>query len=166
MRGSGKTYCYGLANKITTKCVRTIVKWKSQVPSYLLTFMFDQMRIFKIKMGQSRPLFVIFRLFNTAQNNWDSNLGRQDGRRRRIHWAMAAPHNEKLFERVKIFLKIQCGNYGIGGHYWTHPDYHHPSPEHWMNPKSVGNRVATILTILDAPKAGSKLAFKSWVILS
>jgi hypothetical protein len=51
---------------------------------------------------------------------------------------------------------LQCGNYGIGGHYWTHPDYHNPSPAHWMNPNSVGNRVATILTLLDAPSAGSE----------
>ena len=49
---------------------------------------------------------------------------------------------------------FQCGNYGIGGHYWTHPDYHNPSPHHWMYPGSVGNRVATILTILDSPSAG------------
>ena len=58
-------------------------------------------------MGQSRPLFVYFRSFHTpiqmTNTNWkkhrwcawDSNPGRQDGRRRRIHWAIAAP---------------QCGN--------------------------------------------------------
>ena len=60
-------------------------------------------------MGQSQPLFLYFRFF-TFQSKWqiynlncvnwkkwrncagNSNLGRQDGRRRRIHWAMAAPH--------------------------------------------------------------------------
>jgi hypothetical protein len=61
---------------------------------------------------------------------------------------------DKKFPNV-FFSFLQCGNYGIGGHYWTHPDYHHPSPEHWLNPRSVGNRVATILTILDAPSAGT-----------
>ena len=42
---------------------------------------------------------VYFRLFNTLQFKlkkcrwcaWESNPGRQDGRRERIHWAMAAP---------------------------------------------------------------------------
>ena len=61
-------------------------------------------------MGQSRPLFVFFVLF-TFQfkwqiynlNNinwkkrrwcaWDLNPGRHDGRRRQIHWAIAAPRN-------------------------------------------------------------------------
>ena len=60
--------------------------------------------LFFRKMGQTRPLFVYFRLFRRQikhlfDNKWyksrrstlDSNLGRQDGRRRRIHWAMVAP---------------------------------------------------------------------------
>ena len=54
-------------------------------------------------MGQSWPLFVYFRSFhipiqmtniNWKKHRWcawDSNPGRQNGRRRRIHWAMAAP---------------------------------------------------------------------------
>ena len=50
-------------------------------------------------------LFYIFRSFHNAMTNiaqiwlymhmwcaWDSNLGRQNVRRRRIHWAMTAPH--------------------------------------------------------------------------
>ena len=54
-----------------------------------------------LKMGQSRPLLFIIVLFTCIfkrqiynLNNinwwctWDSNPGRQDGRRRRIHWAM------------------------------------------------------------------------------
>ena len=56
-----------------------------------------------LKMGQSRPLLVYFRSFHipiqmTNKNwkkhrwcAWDSNPGGQDGRCRRIHWAMAAP---------------------------------------------------------------------------
>lgn len=46
-----------------------------------------------------------------------------------------------------------CGNYGIGGHYWLHPDFHHPSVEHYR-PGSSGNRVATILTVLENADAG------------
>ena len=48
--------------------------------------------------------FCLFSFFSHSNSNdkyklkkhrwcaWDSNPGRQDGRRRRIHWAMAAPH--------------------------------------------------------------------------
>ena len=53
-----------------------------------------------LKMGQSRPLFCLFLFlsrcnFNTnwKKHRWcatDSNLGPQDGRRRRNHGAMAA----------------------------------------------------------------------------
>jgi prolyl 4-hydroxylase len=46
-----------------------------------------------------------------------------------------------------------CGNYGIGGHYWIHPDYHQPNLNHYM-PSSSGNRVATVLTVLENPEAG------------
>ena len=53
-------------------------------------------------MGQSRPLFLFIFVFSTRYNlnwnwkkhrwcAWDSNPGRQDGRSKRIHWAMAAP---------------------------------------------------------------------------
>ena len=42
---------------------------------------------------------------------------------------------------------------GIGGHYWIHPDYHHPSHTHYF-PGSTGNRVATVLTVLENPEAG------------
>ena len=51
-------------------------------------------------MGQSWPLLFIF-VFSTLHNSinwwkcrwcaWDSNMGRQDGKRTRIDWAMAAP---------------------------------------------------------------------------
>ena len=34
---------------------------------------------------------------------WDSNPGRQDGRRRWIHWAMAAPHYDYLTRLVENF---------------------------------------------------------------
>ena len=45
-----------------------------------------------------------------------------------------------------------CGNYGIGGNYWTHHDSH------------KSNRVATILTVFEAPKAGMFLYFKCIII--
>ena len=58
--------------------------------------------IFLKKMGQSWPLFPFIFVFSTCHNSnlnwkkrrwcaWDSNPGRQDGRRKRIHWATAAP---------------------------------------------------------------------------
>ena len=57
-----------------------------------------------LKMGQSRPIFVYFRLFHATQFNelkkayvvcLGLNLGQQDGRCRWIHWAMAAPLNTR-----------------------------------------------------------------------
>ena len=44
---------------------------------------------------------------------------------------------------------IQLGGYGIGGSYWPHVDYSGPGV------KGPGERLATIVTILDAPKAGT-----------
>ena len=42
---------------------------------------------------------------------WDLNPGWQDGRRRRIHWAMAAPHsinyNNQLIEKSGSFYRSQ-----------------------------------------------------------
>ena len=56
------------------------------------------------KWAQSRPLLLFIFVFSSCYNlnsnlnwfkhrwyAWDSNLGRQDGRRKWIHWAMAAP---------------------------------------------------------------------------
>lgn len=48
---------------------------------------------------------------------------------------------------------FMCGNYGIGGHYWIHPDFHHTNPSLYQ-PGSTGNRAATILTVLENPEAG------------
>ena len=66
-------------------------------------------------MGQSRPLFCLFSFFSHSNSNdkyiiwkkhrWcalDSNPGRLDGRRRWIHWAMAAPL--KCYLEIKISL--------------------------------------------------------------
>ena len=71
--------------------------WCWQIISNLPSKLFDF-----LKMDQYRPLFVYFRLFNMIQIKYilikalvvvclDSNQGQQDGRHRRIHWAMAAP---------------------------------------------------------------------------
>ena len=77
-------------------------------------------------MDQSRPLFVYFRSFhipiqmtniNWKKHRWcawDSNPGQQDGRRRRIHWAIAAPPNwfclrqtfPILFSSLALFSEI------------------------------------------------------------
>ena len=62
-------------------------------------------------MGPSQPLVVYFRLFHMAQFKlikcrwcaWDSNPGRQDGRRRRIHWAMAV---QALTQRLHLFCYV------------------------------------------------------------
>ena len=54
---------------------------------------------------------------------WDSNPGRQDGRRRRIHWAIAAPQfevllntSEECFYNPRYFaLKLCCSfKYSVG----------------------------------------------------
>lgn len=51
-----------------------------------------------------------------------------------------------------------CGNYGIGGHYWIHPDYHQPRvTDYW--PGNMGNRVATVLTVLENAEAGGATAW-------
>ena len=66
-------------------------------------------------MGQTRPLFVYFRPFlNTIANNliikkrrWHSNPGRQDGRRRRIHWAMAVPTLTSYLTFILMHLSVR-----------------------------------------------------------
>ena len=35
---------------------------------------------------------------------------------------------------------FQCGNYGIGGHYFIHPDYNNPQKENQYEPGRPGNR--------------------------
>ena len=68
-----------------------------------------------LKMGQSRPLFVYFRIFHKTQINinwkmcrWcalDSNPGWQDGRRRQIHWAMAAPQRTVIVCSSELYFR-------------------------------------------------------------
>ena len=77
-----------------------------------------------LKMGQSRALFVYFRSFHIPiqmtnkqfeQNKlkkhwccaWDSNPGRQDRRRRQIHWAIVAPRiNGTCWHSVMSIFKF------------------------------------------------------------
>ena len=60
-------------------------------------------------MGQTRPLFGLFLFFSQCKDKfctnftikhrwsaWESNPGRHDRRRRRIHWAMATPPNNQF----------------------------------------------------------------------
>ena len=92
-------------------------------------------------MGQSRPLFVYFRSFHIPiqMTNiqfeqyklkkcrwcaWNSNPGQQDGRRRRIYWAMAATHfcpyqhSRLLFSLFSSFQQQITVNYKNGWN-WT-----------------------------------------------
>ena len=63
-------------------------------------------------MGQSRPLFLFIFIFSTCYNlnwkkrrwcAWESNPGRQDGRRKRIHSATATPPYIITFSTGHIF---------------------------------------------------------------
>ena len=77
------------------------------LPTYNNTTLPSSKKSFFLKMGQSRPLFVYFRLF-TLHNlinwwkrrwcAWDSNPRWLDGSHRQIHWAMAAP--QEMFKKT------------------------------------------------------------------
>ena len=60
--------------------------------------------------GPNPASFCLFSFFSHDKYStnltiiaWDSNPGRQDGRPRRIHWAMAAPPNEPFLEGNTMF---------------------------------------------------------------
>jgi len=87
----------------------------------------------------------------TMKNCWpneEQNINLQKLNRRIEHVAGLNANSFKNYSEPYM-----CGNYGIGGHYWIHPDYHFPNPKHYL-PGSVGNRVATVLTVLENPQAG------------
>merc|ERR1712223_297310 len=95
--------------------------------------------------------------FKTARNDWTmkncwpneaQNINLQKLNTRIEHIAGLNANSFKNYSEPYM-----CGNYGIGGHYWIHPDYHFASEKHY-HPMSSGNRVATILTILENPIAG------------
>ena len=52
---------------------------------------------------------------------------------------------------------FMCGNYGIGGHYGTHPDFDSPNNMRWNDPNEKRfNRISTVMAIFDAPRAGKQ----------
>jgi len=86
----------------------------------------------------------------TMKNAWPietSNINFEKMNRRIEHITRLKSDASKNYSEP-----FMCGNYGIGGHYWTHPDYY--SKERVKEMGTKGNRVATILTVLEAPKAG------------
>ena len=59
-----------------------------------------------------------------------------------------------IFYAVIIFV-LQCGNYGVGGDYWAHMDRSKGGPDGpYRGPYGSGDRLATIVNILQVPKAG------------
>ena len=96
----------------------------------------------------------------TMKNCWpteDDDKNFEKLNRRIEHLTKLSADASKLFSEP-----FMCGNYGIGGHYHTHPDYHVPNEKFYrvdMNETMdkttySGNRVATIMTIFHSPEAG------------
>ena len=50
-----------------------------------------------------------------------------------------------------IVFNIKCGNYGVGGDYWAHMDR---NKDPIRGPEGTGDRVATVVNILQAPESG------------
>ena len=108
-------YCLSLAMQLAKMCKqlkrRTIELRGRDVGSNQIPLM--SLLHYLFKMCQTRPLFVHFRSFhmtNIAQIQymkkrkwlaWDSNPGWHVGRRRQIHWVMAATHSFALFTVLK-----------------------------------------------------------------
>ena len=104
----------------------------------------------KVRLKKNFPFLRIL-IFCYNFSCWpkeNQNLQLQKLNRRIEHIAGLNANSFKNFSEPYM-----CGNYGIGGHYWIHPDYHRNSPTHYL-PGSVGNRVATVLTVLESPEAG------------
>lgn len=100
--------------------------------------------------------------------------GRMNPRHQINDWTMknAWPHEahnihlEKMTRRVEHITGLRassfkeesdafmCGNYGIGGHYGTHPDFSKWDPNAFRDATSRVNRISTVMTVLDAPIAG------------
>ena len=91
----------------------------------IISFLFAGNYLFRLetiffKMGQSRPLFLFIIVFSTCYKlnsnlnwwkhrwcAWDPNPGWQDGRRKRIHWAMAAP---QVGDDLGSFFEVKGGS--------------------------------------------------------
>ena len=89
----------------------------------------DNMFFYKNKNGPFPASFLFIFVFSTCYNlnwnlnwkkhrwcAWDSNLGRQDGRRERIHWAMAAPHQLKKLPLQSCWLPYRLHFIRTTGH--------------------------------------------------
>ena len=134
----------------------------------------------KVDMQNHEPYVAVLReLMYTHEcdgitNYLGSYLGSPPGRMKakgggKNDWTMknvwpdedSYPALEKMTRRVQHITGLlsssklresdnfMCGNYGIGGHYGVHPDYHKYSA-----PSDNINRVSTVLSVLDEPKAG------------
>lgn len=54
-----------------------------------------------------------------------------------------------IFHTFFIFINVYLGHYG------THPDFY-PYDEHRLvHPDDNGNRISTVMTVLEAPEAGT-----------
>ena len=69
----------------------------------------------------------------------------------------------KLTLNLLTFLQFieKCGNYGIGGDYWTHMDENNVDPDPhanvFNNKEYPGKPIITLLNVLQAPEAGKSL---------
>ena len=66
--------------------------------------------------------------------------------------------------RKSLLFGFQCGNYGIGGHYGTHPDFYDYDESAFHKPESKINRISTVMTILEGPEAGNEHIIQGCVI--
>ena len=71
---------------------------------------------------------------------------------------MLLPDHLKLSTMFPAMM--QCGNYGIGGEYGTHPDYakYEPEGDIFKYNRNI-NRISTVMSVLDAPEAGGATVF-------
>lgn len=64
-----------------------------------------------------------------------------------------------LASSVKNQSDYMCGNYGIGGFYGVHADYFEYDPNNVFRYHKDINRIATVMTVLEAPEAGGATVF-------
>ena len=123
----------------------------------LILFKLDIFRPFKIEENSHDPYHVIIHdmLYDNECDKITQFLGpmldfppgRMNGRKSKNDWTMKNcwPKENQNEELQKLNRRLEhisglhansyknysepymCGNYGIGGHYWLHPDYHFAS---------------------------------------
>lgn len=143
----------------------------------------------KTELMNRDPWIVVFRelLFSNECDNVTEFLGPTlnfpPGRMVRSSstndWTMkntwpTEAHNvvlEKFTRRVEHLMDIKansfknesdnfmCGNYGIGGHYGTHPDFSDYDEAKFLIPGDRVNRISTVMMVLQAPVAGGATVF-------